>query len=430
MRFSTLGEWLNWQSSLNPREIELGLERVGTVWQALGAPDFRVPVITVAGTNGKGSSVAFAEAILQEAGYRTGCYTSPHLQRYNERVRVDRLAVDDDALCNAFQRIDDARGAISLTYFEFGTLAALLVFADAAIDAVVLEVGLGGRLDAVNLIDSDVALITQIGLDHQDWLGADMEAIGGEKARVMRPGYPAVYSGTAMPSSIAEYAAAIGARLLVAGRDYRIDRRPEAWDLVSNGQARRSLPFPVMRGAMQIDNAAGVLMALDCLRDRLPLDQRSIRGGLLAAKLPGRFDVRPGTPTWVLDVAHNVQAAQRLNDQLGDYFCKGERIAVCGMLADKDVEGVAEALSRRFDRWYLVDLSYQSRGLAASTLAARLEGVVGAERLYLIPGGIRDLLDRIAEQSTEDDLIVAFGSFLTVGAIMDAWDEGRSSDRG
>lgn len=425
MRFTTLAEWLDWQSGLNPREIELGLKRVRTVWQKLGEPVLPVPVITVAGTNGKGSSVAFAEAILQEAGYRTGCYTSPHLQRYNERIRVDRTAIDDATLCSVFERIDRARDNIPLTYFEFGTLAALLGFADAAIDAAIFEVGLGGRLDAVNLIDCDVALITQIGLDHQDWLGKDIESIGREKAGIMRAGRPVVYSGDRMPSSVAGHAAAIGAPLSVAGQDYGVERRAESWDLLNREQARRCLPYPGMRGAMQVDNAAGVLMALDHLRERLPLDQRAIRGGLLAAKLPGRFDVRPGKPTWVLDVAHNVQAAQRLDDQLGDYFCKGDRVAVCGILGDKDVEGIAEVLRNRFDQWYLVDLSMQSRGLTATALAARLASVLDPACLHVIPGGIDAVLHAIAERTGADDLVVAFGSFLTVGAIMDAWDEDR-----
>ena len=219
MRFDNLAGWLDWQTSLYPRDIELGLERVGAVWDRLGAPALGGPVISVAGTNGKGSSVAFAEAILQAAGYRTACYSSPHLLHYNERIRLDQQAVDDGRICEAFERIDRARGDVPLTYFEFGTLAALCIFSDARPDAVILEVGLGGRLDAVNLIDPDVALITSIGLDHQDWLGSDLESIGSEKAGILRPDRPAVFSGRDMPESIRAHAARIGARLLVAGDD-------------------------------------------------------------------------------------------------------------------------------------------------------------------------------------------------------------------
>lgn len=421
MRFSSLEAWLAWQATASPKEIVLGLERIGRVWQRLGRPALGAPVITVAGTNGKGSSVAFAEAILQAAGYRTGCYTSPHLLRYNERIRVDRTDADDDAICIAFERIDQARGDIPLTYFEFGTLAALLIFADAGLDVVILEVGLGGRLDAVNLIDPDVALITSIGLDHQDWLGNDLEAIGAEKAAIMRPNRPAVFSGRQMPASIRNHARATGAPLAVAGEDYRIVRRPEGWDLIGEIAERRALPLPGMRGATQLDNAAGTLVALDCLSTRLPLDQRAVRAGLLAARVPGRFDVRPGTPTWVLDVAHNPQAAAALDDMLGDLFTPGRKIAVLGMLADKDAAGVAAALARRFDSWYLIDLSGHPRGRTADQLAEAVRPAL--DSVPVITGGwIDETLGQIAADSKPDDLVVVFGSFLTVAGAM-AWLE-------
>ncbi len=421
MRCSSLEAWLAWQAAASPREIELGLERIGLVWQRLGRPALDAPVITVAGTNGKGSSVAFAEAILQAAGYRTGCYTSPHLLHYNERIRVDQTDVEDDPICVAFERIDQARGDIPLTYFEFGTLAALLIFADVRLDAVILEVGLGGRLDAVNLIDSDVALITSIGMDHQDWLGNDLEAIGAEKAAVMRPNRPAVFSGRQIPASIHDHARATGTPLAIAGEDYRIVRRPEAWDLIGEATERHALPLPNMRGAMQLDNAAGVLVALDCLSATLPIDQRAVRTGLLAARVPGRFDVRPGTPTWVLDVAHNPQAAATLADMLGDLFTPGRRIAVLGMLADKDAAGVAGALAGRFDSWYAVDLSAHPRGCTADQLAEAVRPAL--DRVAVIIGTrIEDTLTQISAESNPDDLVVVLGSFLTVAGAM-AWLE-------
>ncbi|MGB5745162.1 MAG: bifunctional tetrahydrofolate synthase/dihydrofolate synthase [Sedimenticolaceae bacterium] len=421
MRFSSLEAWLAWQATASPREVELGLERIGLVWQRLGRPAPDAPVITVAGTNGKGSSVAFAEAILQAAGYRTGCYTSPHLLHYNERIRVDQTDVEDDPICIAFERIDQARGDIPLTYFEFGTLAALLIFADVRLDAVILEVGLGGRLDAVNLIDSHVALITSIGLDHQDWLGTDLEAIGAEKAAIMRPNRPAVFSGRQIPASIRDHARATGTPLAIAGEDYRIVRRPEAWDLIGEATERHALPLPSMRGAMQLDNAAGALFALDCLSATLPIDQRAVRTGLLAARVPGRFDVRPGTPTWVLDVAHNPQAAAVLDDMLGDLFTPGRRIAVLGMLADKDAAGVAAALAGRFDSWYLVDLSAYPRGRKADQLAEAVRPAL--DRVPVIMGTrIEDTLAQITAESNPDDLVVVFGSFLTVAGAM-AWLE-------
>jgi dihydrofolate synthase/folylpolyglutamate synthase len=422
MRFDSLAGWLQWQAGLNPKAIDLGLERVRRVWDALSAPALNAAVITVAGTNGKGSSVAFAEAILQAAGYRTGCYTSPHLKRYNERVRVDRLPVDDRRLCSAFERIDRARGDVRLTYFEFGTLAALCIFAEAQLDAIVLEVGLGGRLDAVNIIDADVTLITSIGLDHQDWLGQDLEAIGVEKAGVMRRGRPAVFSGRTMPHSIRSHAQRIGAHLAVAGEDYRVERRPDGWDLLAARRIRRALPQPAMRGQVQIDNAAGVLVALDCLSDRLLVDQHAVRAGLLAARLAGRFDVHPGTPTWILDVAHNPQAAAVLSDLLADYFTRGRRIAVCGMLQDKDAAGVAAALTGRFDHWYLVDVSDQPRGMTSAQLAECVRPLLG-DASVSVASAVGDTLAMIAAAATVDDLVTVFGSFVTVGAAM-TWLEG------
>ncbi|MDJ0740951.1 MAG: bifunctional tetrahydrofolate synthase/dihydrofolate synthase [Gammaproteobacteria bacterium] len=427
MRFDSLAAWLDWQAGLHPADIDLGLDRVRAVWQRLGAPPLGAPVITVAGTNGKGSSVAFAEAMLDAAGYRCACYSSPHLQRYNERIRVAGRDADDATICAAFERIEAVRGTTRLTYFEFGTLAALLVFADAAIDVVVLEVGLGGRLDAVNLVDADVALICSIGLDHQEWLGDDVDAIGYEKAGIMRAGRPAVFSGPALPASVRRHADAIGAGLLVAGDDYRVQRHAEHWDLDSDTGVRRALPSPGMRGRYQVDNAAGVLVALSQLQDRLPLDQAAVRAGLLAARAAGRFDVRPGQPTWILDVAHNPQAAQSLAATLGDMFVGGRRIAVFGMLRDKDVAGVVGALRRRFDAWYAVDLSDQARGLGAAELAERASAALDGASVATgdTPAAT---LAMLAADCAADDVVVVFGSFVTVGAAMD-WFDG-SADRG
>jgi dihydrofolate synthase/folylpolyglutamate synthase len=421
MRFQSLAAWLDWQTGLNPKAVDLGLERIRLVWERLRNPSLNGAVITVAGTNGKGSSVAFAEAILQSAGYRTGCYTSPHLLHYNERIRVDGQAIDDARICDAFEQIDRARADVPLTYFEFGTLAALWVFAHADLDAVILEVGLGGRLDAVNLIDPDVALITTIGLDHQDWLGDDLEVIGAEKAGILRPGKPAVFSGRQMPDSIRQCAGQTRAELLVAGEDFSIRRRADGWDLVAGDSVRRSLPLPAMRGSVQVQNAAGVLVALDCLSERLPLDQRAVRTGLLSAGLPGRFEVRPGVPTWVLDVAHNPQAAAVLNGLLGDYFTRGRVVAVCGMLADKDAAGVAASLAGRFDAWHLVDLSAQPRGLTAQRLGELMAPQLAGVPVYL-GSDVGETLENIAAGAAQDDLVVVFGSFLTVATAM-AWFE-------
>ncbi|MCB1725510.1 MAG: bifunctional tetrahydrofolate synthase/dihydrofolate synthase [Gammaproteobacteria bacterium] len=421
MRFASLTDWLDWQAGLSPKVIDLGLERAAEVWSRLNAPALAAPVITIAGTNGKGSSAAFAEAILGAAGYRCGCYTSPHLLHYNERIRIDGEAVSDRLICDAFARVDAARGDIRLTYFEFGTLAALLLFAESGLDAVVLEVGLGGRLDAVNIIDPDVALITGVALDHQDWLGQDTEAIGHEKAGIMRTDRPAVYAGSDMPHSIRRRAGAIGASLLVAGEDFHVDRGGQQWDLVGGSFTRRALPLPGMRGDMQLANAAGVLVVLGCLADRLPVDQAAVRRGLLEARVPGRFEVRPGRPTWILDVAHNPQAAATLADNLGGMYRAGQTIALCGMLADKDAAGVGAALAARFDRWCLVDLSHQPRGMDAATLAARVGPAVGDARVSAC-GRPEQAMAEISSSCSADDTVVVFGSFLTVAAAM-AWLE-------
>ena len=421
MRFQSLTGWLDWQSGLNPRTIVLGLERVRSVWDRLGAPPLNGQVISVAGTNGKGSCVAFAEAVLQAAGYRTGCYTSPHLLRYNERIRLDRQPVDDDLICAAFERVDRARGDVPLTYFEFGTLAALCIFSDARLDAVILEVGLGGRLDAVNLIDPDVALISGIGLDHREWLGDDLESIGREKAGILRSGRPGVFAGRSMPQSVRAHAERIGARLWVAGRDYRVVRGAQDWGVEGEGFARRALPPPAMRGAVQVENAAGALVALECLSEVLPVDQRAVRAGLLEARLPGRFDVRPGQPTWVLDVAHNPQAAGVLDELLGAMFTAGRRVALCGMLSEKDVAGIAAQLVGRFDAWHLVDLSGEPRGLSALQLAERLRPVLGDAPVET-GGSVEECMSRLASTAAPDDSVVVFGSFLTVAAAI-AWLE-------
>jgi dihydrofolate synthase/folylpolyglutamate synthase len=422
MRFDNLPGWLDWQAQLNPKSIVLGLDRVRAVWRVLGDQEFGCPILTIAGTNGKGSSAAFAEAILQAGGYRTGCYTSPHLVRYNERIRIDERPVDDAVLCDAFDAVDQARGEVPLTYFEFGTLAAFWLFARESLDALVLEIGLGGRLDAVNLLDPDVALITSIGLDHQQWLGDDVEQIGREKAGILRTERPAVFSGREMPASIAAQAETTQADLKVAGADYIVRRRAEGWELTVGKRVRRALPMPTMRGAYQLDNAAGVLVALDALADRLPLDQRAIRTGLLSAKLPGRFEVRPGQPTWVLDVAHNTQAAAALDDLLGGLFVPGKRLAVFGALEDKDVAAIAGLLSSRFDAWYLVDLSAQPRGLAASALQDAISATLGDVPCAVNNGPV-DAFETVSAAAGPDDLVVVFGSFLTAGAAVE-WLDG------
>jgi len=437
MRFDSLDAWLRWQETLHPAEIELGLERVAAVWAAL-RPDiaregFACPVITVAGTNGKGSSVAMLEAILAAAGYRVGVYTSPHLLRYNERVRVAGEEAGDEALCAAFERVDQARGATSLTYFEFGTLAALDIFAGAAPDALVLEVGMGGRLDAVNIVDPDVSLITAIGVDHVQWLGADRDAIAREKAGILRRGRPGIYSGRELPEGLVQAAEAAGAPLYVLGRDFSHRAQGGQWTWTAGERRRDALPLPALQGRHQLDNAAGVLMALACAGERLPLGQGAVRDGLLGARLPGRFQVltgdAPGEPMRVLDVAHNAEAAAVLAAQLASLPPVRTTRAVVAMLADKDHAAVLAALADQVDHWYLADLQ-GARAASAAQLAEALSSVferrgarVPVQRFDTVAAACAAALDDTradarAAAGEPGERIVVFGSFYTVAEAL------------
>ncbi len=411
MKFPTLDAWLAWQETLHPSAIDLGLERPGEVWRRMGQGKPAPVVITVAGTNGKGSSVAMLESILLAAGYRVGCYTSPHLSRYNERIRIDGAEVGDEALCESFERIDQARGDISLTYFEFGTLAAFDLFARAELDVAVLEVGLGGRLDAVNLIDADVALITAIDLDHAAWLGNDRETIAREKAGIMRQGLPAVCSDPNPPQSLLDYAAEIGAPLHRLGHEFSVQKDTEGWQWQSGDEAPLALPLPALRGEFQLQNAAGVLMALQLLRERLPLAPQQLRQGLLNARLAGRFELTPGDVVEIADVAHNPQSAAALAENLRQMPVEGRTLAVVAMLGDKDQAAAITAMTPVVDAWYVAGLDVP-RGSDADTLAAVVETVSGQapQRFAKVAAA----LQQARSDAHQGDRVVIFGSFYTV----------------
>lgn len=417
MRFTHLEDWLAWQETLHPSAIDLGLERPGQVLARMGLDKPAPVVITVAGTNGKGSSVAMLESILLAAGFRVGCYTSPHLLRYNERIRIDAIEVDDAALCESFERIDRARGDISLTYFEFGTLAALDIFFLAGLDVAVLEVGLGGRLDAVNLIDADLALITAIDLDHASWLGNDRETIAREKAGIMRPDRPAVCSDANPPRSLIACAAELGTPLYCLGRDYAVQKSTEGWQWQVSDDAPLALPPPALRGTFQLHNAAGVLMALHLLRERLPLSPSQIRQGLLTTRLPGRFELTPGEVVEITDVAHNPQSAVALAENLRQLPVEGRTLAVVAMLADKDQAAVVAAMAPVIDVWYVAGLDVPRGGDAAS-LAAVVEQVTGTGPS--MAATVQDALLQVRTTARPGDRIVIFGSFYTVAEWMDA----------
>lgn len=414
----SLAGWLELLESRHGVQIQLGLERVARVRVALGS-DTGAVVITVGGTNGKGSTCAMLEAILVAAGYRVGCYTSPHLLRYNERVRIDGREVDDGVLVEAFCAVERARGDTPLTYFEHGTLAAWYAFCREPLDAVILEVGLGGRLDAVNAIDPDCAIVTGVAMDHMDWLGDTREQIAFEKAGIFRAGRPAICADPQAPESLTAHARAIGADLRVVGADFGFSGDRTQWVWWSRGGPRRGgLAYPALRGANQLLNASAVLMALETLRGRIPVPMQAVRQGLMLVELPGRFHVLPGRPSVVLDVAHNPQAAGVLSENLSSMGFFPETWAVFGMLADKDVEGVVRLIQDRIDHWLLTSLP-GPRGLDAEALAARLGevGVRGDVRCFRSPA---DALSVAQESAGEGDRIVAFGSFLTVADVLAA----------
>ncbi|HET7842807.1 MAG TPA: folylpolyglutamate synthase/dihydrofolate synthase family protein, partial [Xanthomonadales bacterium] len=372
MQRRTLADWLDYQLRLHPQAIALGLDRVRSAWQALGAPCADVPSIVVAGTNGKGSTVAYLESILRASGRRTGAYTSPHLLRYAERVRLDGREAGDDALVAAFARIERARKDVPLTYFEFGTLAALCAFAEARVDVAVLEVGLGGRLDAVNIVDGAAAIVTTIDLDHQALLGDDREQIAREKAGVWRAGRPAIVAERAPPAALLHAAHERGARVVALGRDYDFAIAGDGWRWSHADGTQLALPAPGIAGPAQHANAAGAVAALHALRDELPVEAGALRAGVGAARLRGRLERVAEAPEIVVDVAHNVQAAATLAAWL-DAAPPRRTLAVFAALKDKDVAAIAAAIGDRVAAWHVAGLERDSdRGAGAAETAARL----------------------------------------------------------
>lgn len=417
-----LAGWLAYLEGLHPKPIDMGLERVDQVRLRLGLrPAF--PVITVGGTNGKGSTCAYLEAILDQAGYRVGCYTSPHLLRYNERVRIGRREATDAALVEAFTAVEAAREDVSLTYFEFGTLAAMWLFQRQAVDVAVLEVGLGGRLDAVNVFDPDCAVITAIDLDHQEYLGHTREAIGLEKAGILRPGRPAICSDPQPPDRLVRHALDIGAHYLGLGQEIRLRLLDQNWECHVLDRVYMALPRPAMPGDFQLNNAAGAIAALDCLRQRLPVPVSAMRLGLAMARQAGRAQLISGSPAILLDVAHNPQAARALAGNLASLPPTGRRIGVLGMLADKDVAGVVQPLSGLIQTWHAAGLP-GPRGLSGQVLAERLAAAgVEAESHQDVTTAIR----AACAKAGPADIIVGFGSFYTVSEALRALEHGQAS---
>ncbi len=411
-RFSSLSEWLKWQEGLHPKSIDLGLDRVRGVLERL-CPDPRWPfTITVGGTNGKGSSVAYLDAILRAQGYRVGAYTSPHLLRYNERIAIDGQPVDDQTLCGAFERIEAVRDGTSLSFFEFGTLAALDIFMQRGVDIQILEVGLGGRLDAVNSIDADAVLLASIDIDHQDWLGTTREAIGYEKAGVFRPGRPAVVSDPEPPASLIEHAARAGTPLACLGRDFSFEVTDRRWNWFGRRRHLLDLPLPALSGEHQCRNAAGALQLIDEVAERWPVDESSVRRGLAAVNLHGRFEIIDDRVPIVVDVAHNPQAVAQLAHQLRERFPGRRFHAVFTLMRDKDAAGVVDRIGDLIVDWYLPPLPL-ARASAPAALAELLH-CSGHERVNYPFSNVSEAVASAVRTAAPGEIVVVFGSFFLV----------------
>jgi dihydrofolate synthase / folylpolyglutamate synthase len=413
----TLDEWLAHCEQLHPRSIDMTLDRVRTVHERLGLR-LKPPVVSVAGTNGKGSSCAMLESIARHAGYRVGLHIKPHLVSFTERCRIDGRDVEPDVLVPHFEIVERARGDITLSYFEFTLLAILSCFAASELDLIILEVGLGARLDAVNVVDADVSLVTSIDLDHKAYLGDTRDAVGWEKAHILRAGRVGVVSDPMPPPTVAAHAASIGADLRIAGRDFRHRGDRQQWSWRGRAKSYSSLAYPALRGANQVLNASGVLAVFEALHDRLPISAQAVRQGLANVSLRGRFEIVTGQPTIVLDVAHNPHAAATLAlnlDQMGFYPCTH---AVFGAMADKDLDGIVKVLEPVVDAWYLCDLATQ-RAASAADLHARVVAARGVDASLVSMHATPTLALRAAlERADPADRIVVFGSFYTVGGVL------------
>jgi dihydrofolate synthase/folylpolyglutamate synthase len=413
----TLQEWLAFCEQLHPVAIDMGLDRVKAVAERM-ALRFDCPVITVAGTNGKGSTCAMLEAILLEAGYKTGVYTSPHLVHFEERCRLHGTSASAQVLAQAFEAVEQARGEVSLTYFEFSTLAILKVMAEAGLDVAILEVGLGGRLDAVNIIDADCAVITSIDIDHAAILGNDRETIGFEKAGIMRAGRPVVVSDPVPPQSVVDRAAAVGADLWRFGQDFNFSGDKQQWAWAGRGRRYAGMAYPALRGANQLVNASGVLAALEALRQRIPVTAQAVRNGLAMVELPGRFQIVPGQPVLVLDVAHNPHSVAALAENMDAMGFYPTTHAVFGAMADKDLAPMLARVNPLIDRWYFTDLPLP-RAASAASLQQTWQGQNTrqdvASSLHADPMAA---LKAAIEAADPADRIVVFGSFYTVGGVL------------
>lgn len=412
MHFDSLQGWLKWQESLHPLTIDLGLERAARVFRSLNPQGFKPPTITVAGTNGKGSCVAYLDAIYRAQGYRVGAYTSPHILKYNERIKIDGEPVADELICAAFARIEAIRGDTSLSYFEFGTLAALDIFWRAGVDVQLLEVGLGGRLDAVNIINPDVALITSICIDHVEWLGGTREAIGREKAGIFRADTPAVVGDLEPPLSLLQTASDRDAQLYCMGKEFGYQKQPEGWHWFSGAQHIKDLPEPGLKGEHQYRNASAAIKAVTCLEATLPVTEDAIRKGLQNVKLAGRFQLIDDDIPVLLDVGHNPQAVRTLVEYLTEYFPNKRIHAIFSMMKDKDIAGVIDIMKPVINDWFFAPL-VNPRAVTESVMRE----IFAQKSLTNVSfgfAGFAEAFSAAKNQSQKGDLLLVFGSFFLV----------------
>ena len=421
MHFDSLKDWLDWQESLHPLAIDMGLERTAQVYHALNPDCIKPPTITVAGTNGKGSCIAYLEAIYRAQGYRVGAYSSPHILKYNERIKIDGKPVSDELICEAFARIESVRGNTSLSYFEFGTLAALDIFWRSGLDIQLLEVGLGGRLDAVNIVDPDVSLISSIGIDHVDWLGATREAIGQEKAGIFRAKTPAIVGDCNPPESLLQSAVDKDAQLYCIGKDFGYKKNTTDWDWFAGDLHIDQLPEPGLKGEHQYRNASAVILAVEVLAKSLPVSDMSIRTGLKNTLLPGRFQLINDKIPVLLDVGHNPEAVKTLVDYLNMTF-PGKKIhAVFSMMKDKDIAGVLEIMNPVVYDWFFAPLA--NPRAATEPLMRKIFSQSSVSRISFGFTGFADAFNAAKNQSLENDLLLVFGSFFLVSDCLNEFEK-------
>ena len=426
MRFDSLKGWLAWQEGLHPLAIDLGLERAARVYRSLNPKGLKPLTITVAGTNGKGSCIAYLEAIYKAQGYRVGAYSSPHILKYNERIKIDGVPVSDELICEAFARIESVRGDTSLSYFEFGTLAALDIFWRSNLDVQLLEVGLGGRLDAVNIIDPDVALITSIGIDHVDWLGTTREAIGGEKAGIFRTHAPAVVGDPTPPQSLINYAIKKDTQLYCIDQDFSYKKQSSTWSWIFGDKTISEIPEPGLKGEHQYRNASAVILAVNLLEKNLPVSDDAIRAGIKNNHLLGRFQLINDKIPILLDVGHNPEAVKTLVDYLNVTFPNKRIHAIFSMMKDKDIAGVLEIMNPVVYDWFFTPLT--NPRTASEAIMRKFFSQCSIARVYFGFNDFKDAFNAAKDQcqSQENDLLLVFGSFFLVSDCLNEFEKCES----